>query len=439
MRFPFEDSLPPAQWPNLVILEFSVNIPFSWTSILTLDKEIYFMNKKYAKRGVEPPRYLFIDIWRPYMLIDYSKNCVKETDKNVLIKRLQGPFQEGAVSTPVFRGADVSINIQTLARHYGYPLVGTMELFWPAFVEHYLEEGQCRNETMPLNYSTFFALMPDNTHLWCYAGSFLSMKIIFPLIKGEIEQFGKSGRLSATTTTTGASGGGGLVGELNDDDDDVTYVDPHTTGDFLFPAEHYSAVDVLYSVIVWGTDRAVTFPMCLGSSSGIADWTESPICVLDHSQAFDYIQIGQHDDHLHTAFASSQPNAMVSFILKTHAASPKANKNIDFFHIQLEYVVSWDKSTYGGMVCNLREGLMGWGETEWTNSEEDGKTDNVVRGGESIELNAGNCNGLEVKSTGVCSAILPVGLQIEKSYKLNCKQTDGKVVGITGITLLFIG
>ena len=44
LHFEFEDNLPPDQWPNLVTLEFSVNMNAKWHEFMMLDKVIFFMN-----------------------------------------------------------------------------------------------------------------------------------------------------------------------------------------------------------------------------------------------------------------------------------------------------------------------------------------------------------------------------------------------------------
>ena len=49
-------------WPNLIILEFSINCSGDWSCAKETDRLIHIINDKYSHRNLEFPAYMILDI-----------------------------------------------------------------------------------------------------------------------------------------------------------------------------------------------------------------------------------------------------------------------------------------------------------------------------------------------------------------------------------------
>jgi len=62
-RFAFEESKDLSEWPNIILLEFSVSIAPEWTGALHLDILVRKLKKKWESNNVEGPSFLILNLF----------------------------------------------------------------------------------------------------------------------------------------------------------------------------------------------------------------------------------------------------------------------------------------------------------------------------------------------------------------------------------------
>lgn len=126
--FKFEADEPASNWPNIVILEYSVNCQISIDCVAQIDNLIQFLNDKWALMGLEPPSYLLFELW-----CDKLSGSLKDKEDTPATRLNQiHQFDRNTLRNPY---------IVDFARFYRYPLISFSDAAFPAFVRHFLSSN----------------------------------------------------------------------------------------------------------------------------------------------------------------------------------------------------------------------------------------------------------------------------------------------------------
>lgn len=388
-HFAFEDELPVDEWPNLVTLEFSLNINGGVKSQKEIDEVIYYINRKYERRNVLPPRYLFLDFWRAKDYYNKTDGCIVQ-DKDELLNTIR--YTRGTATPPAIR---TSPGVEEIARFYGYPLIGTRELFWDVFFEYYITHGQCLQRPTKDKPPLCWPMQDDCVHLNCYSGRLVSNVVILPLLMNEIVKYKQSGRLDNPL-------------------DDCTYTDRHSAAVKMFPEDTYSDYDILSQVEIWSISPHDVVQGCDGFSFHTNK--TSHICILDRNEGWHYSGTAGHFDGLHDTLSSSaaQYSSIVFGVAVYDQGDPSKNVRI---HLDIDYLVSWNTAVFGEMECIFHNQGLNESETRFL-------------------LLPNKCDGELVTSTGMCTIRLPVELKHNQFYRLECKKLNNGMVGFGKFTIL---
>jgi hypothetical protein len=394
---------PPERWPNIVTLDFSLNIKPGWgiSGLVSLDQLVAFLNSKWRKKGLKPPRYLIFDfMWVRSMF----RNCPVSQSQDSAARYMAPNDIDNVEIDPSFnRGTVTNSYVRSFASFYGYPLVSTAELFWNPFAKLYMDHGMCMEENM-------FPLLPDGVHFNCATSRYFANVVILPFFQQQIDEYSKL-----------------LVNEVLNMGE---YIDPHSLKIYMFPKKHYEELAIIIHCDIWGSVEANTEGLfsCKKSTDNQAE-----IVVLSQNHHWSIIPVGNHSDGLHNIFGFHSDPAD-SLIEIGFFASEPADRSIKVqYDILISHIVSWNAGAYGDLKCSLfkkaREPFAELGND---------RSNNVFEplGDQNVLILSNSCNNDHVNSTGLCSKRFPVPIEHRHWTKLRCQALDTKMVGFGRISLI---
>ena len=155
MRYSFEDD-PPEKWPNVVLLEFTVNYYHEYSVSEDVDALIQTMRFRYKQKQLPDPDFMFLELFsmewhlKAYMGHGYDKLA---SLSNTTIPPMRDERTNGH-----FRGCPRCKDFREVATFYGYPTISYRDMMFPAFVRYYLNTNGTFN---------------DNPWVFTYEGSHL--------------------------------------------------------------------------------------------------------------------------------------------------------------------------------------------------------------------------------------------------------------------------
>jgi hypothetical protein len=405
VHYEFEDTLAHEEWPNIVTIEFSVNLGMDWQQIADIDRLIFFLNTKWEKKGLEHPRYLIIDLFKTqaFYLPPERSDCKKANADELgkMLRFLPGETVNEATKSPLFNhGNPTSLFVRGLANFYGYPLISTKELFWRSFATHFIRFGQCQDSHLPL--------LPDGIHLSPFSARYFTNVLLIPFFRGLIQCYNSSylGHNASSTKPVGVM----KMADMS----------------FMFPESTYSNIDVVHNFPIWGEVNYRKFNLCDGKTYGI-------VCILKKEGNWDYLAVGNHSDNMHNVYGlpeQSSPKNSIDILVWAHESKDKASTR-EVHYLWIDYLVSWNISKYGDMQCSMSKHVFPWNTDvkeirETPFQEVMGKS---LRGQYSLLLPAGTCQGVKVSSTGMCSVQFPKSLDVDVLRTIKCVKLDSREVG----------
>jgi hypothetical protein len=317
MKYAFE-SKAKEYWPNVVSLEFGVNIDAHGHlhELSTVTSLIKFLKAKWKKVGLPPPSFFFIEIiklisitatadpLKQWLECDgYSENKYKDPEYINPNISLLSP------SLPIFLQSDS--DLLALARFYRYPFISLYESLWPSFVRYFSTH----------NVSCRYPFLRDYVHINDKGIRFLVYEHLIPFFQQQ------------------------LLPKPTDNDPVATsmqYEFDHMV-DF-FPPEYYKHENIFYEENTWNIpppDKSFSSRMHTNTSS-----------------SFKYYDVNNHTDGLHRCFGTMEKGAKFVFNLPdptfVYFASGHQNaSSIKHHSLAIEYIHSWNKSYVGDAVCTL--------------------------------------------------------------------------------------
>ena len=328
-KFAFEDKYPVKDWPNVVCLEYSVNLPASWNAASLVDRLTHYLDEIYIKNGLLKPSYLVIDLFAvgsfyssdphgfdpqvrtyptedsPYWKTPVGQDITHEVEKLNPPDNSKVPIED---SHGFSRGAPVSNYITPLARFYGYPMVSLSEALFPSFVLYY----QNSIERQADHTNQKWPFMINGVELSRLGSVFLVQKLIMPFLDAELARPSSA--------------------EPNRDS-------IYDFGIFMFEPENYVTPGVLASFTSWGKEPSEN--------------TLKPIVV--NSAGWDFIPVKGLDegDISHTCYGSVTPSnadttARFNIFFDPHFCSEESSCGLEVTYVHAE-----DAKYVGDARCNL--------------------------------------------------------------------------------------
>lgn len=170
-KMAFEETTPVALWPNIVIVDCSVNMsPDAEGTIRELDKLVQFLAWKWHGRGLPTPDILFYNM--PHL-----KNLYRMLEEKPMEDRKD---REAYVAQYSFI-RDVFVNDETIrqfAKHYHFPVVSFGNATYAAGLRHFVEFGSMTKPKWPYS--------DDGIHMSCLPGNgtrFGREKLLVPFFR----------------------------------------------------------------------------------------------------------------------------------------------------------------------------------------------------------------------------------------------------------------
>ena len=365
-----------ALWPNIVILEYSVNERAGWEAARLLDRLIHVLSGLWATKGLKRPSYLLLDLFSVgafYSLkggFDMTARCYpRETDGapywssavtgNVAdeVAKLNPPLKSKHPIEDSFgfsRGAEVGNYYAAVARFYGIPMISLADALYPSFSRFFVKTTKGRkvhiNQKWPFN--------GDGIHLSTLGEVLLVRKFLVPFLQEQL--------------SLPMSPFSGMRDSIYDYDIR------------MFPAINYVTAETIAYFNSWGTagKKKNTLKQVVVTSPTVSSSSSAPSTSMS---GWRFLSIRNHEaDGAHVCYGSNDPVSPIAdassvvgedgvagggkqsglgaavepqpgpepalFKLQFHASycSPSAPCSL-----QLSYVHSWNTSYVGDMLCNL--------------------------------------------------------------------------------------
>lgn len=309
----FFDRELPSKWPNIISLEFAVNVPNSWQYALDLDDLIFFINSKYAAQNLPYPAYFLIELFRiDHLYPDTTKLLWQDAPHTSPKPRLDSSGMSRLNSDSVDldysassfnRGSMGGAVLDALARFYGYPLLSMTDALYPSFVRYY---STYSNETM-------WPYSKDGLHLSHLGGDLLVNQLILPFLQRELKHR----------------------------ETDVLYQNVTSIYNFdlrMFPKNKYSG----------------GFVQRWASWGGGINTLESQVVTLEGEvSAFSFRSSLHHEDGSHICYGSTKRGAVARLGFNLHPSLMGNQQTESPYKLRVGFLFSWNMSYVGQVSCGL--------------------------------------------------------------------------------------
>ena len=165
------DEIPRQFWPNVVILEFSLNCGMV-LAIPCLDTLVNSIRTKYRSHRLPDPYFINLELFRQGQWTEtYSKETVEDRLKE---------FGGSDIKDERFnRGCNCCIFNMQVSRFYGIPYISNTDALIPAFTRHHFNESDWKNP---------WKFYEDYAHLSAYGFEFVAFKLLLPFIFRAIDR-----------------------------------------------------------------------------------------------------------------------------------------------------------------------------------------------------------------------------------------------------------
>lgn len=291
------ESWPNSSWPNIVLLEFSLNSWVGWSTALEIDNLIYLLLEKWELVGLPPPDVVFLELFSAGDLY----NTIKEKDDTrenriKLLNSVQLSPSDANYKSVIFNQAQTYID--AVARYYSYPVLSVRNTWWPAFSRFYIKNSVTKR----------WPYLFDRVHASCIGHEYIANNIILRFL---LDQMIK----------------------IQPDDDSTTMKDELR----MFPQSLYW--NLIKNWPLWGLAAANNTHISMFQS------IIKPAVGWD----FTYLDNGRHKfNGGHDCYGSRGENhAIATFKIKVPSKCHK------LCTIGISYLHSWNTSYIGDVICRL--------------------------------------------------------------------------------------
>lgn len=307
------ESFEESNWPNLIILEGTINCDFNrgWEAALILDQTITYLKDKYKHRNfTQVPSVLVIDLFSLHMFYNSFYNfkindTIKSRTENFNFLNNELTLDHG------YRGCGCGYYYSSVARFYGHAMISTCDAYWPSFTKHFIN-----NPIVPIYVNT-----GDGTHLSALGHQVLVEKMIAPFLMKHL-QLSDIGAASNHRTNS-------------------YYMNSIYDSDLrMFPMDKYHVHQNIHEWSSWGTNQKNTLIHITPKDS-------------THWQ-FTTIQF--HNDSAHICYGSNENKAIAQFHFKVPRVCGIPNvvdTSSSICSVHVTYIKSWNTSYIGDVECML--------------------------------------------------------------------------------------
>jgi len=353
---------PKSKWPNLIIIEMSLNSDISWSTAQQLDNLLFSYDEKWSANGLPRPDVLFLDLFTVVPIISSFKG------DNTKENRIQHLNSFDPTNLEAFnRGSGSQIYINALARYYSYPVLSNTDMLWPAFCRHFIENPVVSLRDPNINRTNLWPYTFDGIHPTCLGHEFIANHVLIRFLKDQMNRPNTSFALSEAEE----------------------YQHRNIR---MFPRSTY--VTLIRKWNLWGRRKSTfdDFKVILGSGQG---WD---LTFLDNGRH------ALHDGH--DCYGSRGLNhfkAVFKIDLPNQCEECK---------IGISYLHSWNRSYVGDVSCSLQSGMH-------NNSL---RTRSVI---ETVKINGSIYKGVDVRASYPQETRFTTALSSGK-YIVKCTKLDSK-------------
>lgn len=170
------ESWPKTSWPNIVIIEFSLNSWAGWSNALEIDNLIYLLIEKWELAGLPPPDIVFLELFGSgdlYYTIQEGKDDTRE-NRIKLLNSVHLPPSDAKYTSVLFNQAQAYID--AVARYYSYPVLSVRNTWWPAFCRFYIENSVTKR----------WPYVSDGAHASCIGHKFIAHNIVLRFLNDQM-------------------------------------------------------------------------------------------------------------------------------------------------------------------------------------------------------------------------------------------------------------
>ena len=330
------DEIPRDFWPNVVILEFSINCDNRGRQVQDpvgcLDKLINSIREKYRFQSLDEPYFMSLELFRidPWIFKPFpgKENVMTRVDTF-------GAADVDADNLKMDRGCPCCKFLTSVSRFYGIPYVSNADALFPAFTRFYLNNTATDWTQTVLRWKYFL----DGGHLNHLGGFFVSFKLILPYIFRKIER----AEIRAEHNPLSHSF---VKRRYNLYDYDLR----------LYESNYY-ANGVLLEWSIWGSQLNLTNVLPASISAHIATQTvKKDINFLQYSSSpkdsWKIVSTKEHigkPDLLHNCYGGKQVGSKALF----HFHAPEECGKKFTCKVYMDYIHSWNMKHFGDTKCSL--------------------------------------------------------------------------------------
>lgn len=173
--FRFE-KLSPEHWPNVVILEFTVNCQVSWDCVRALDKLIHIIEQKYHGENLAAPAFIILELLRVTVP---QPDAAMSAEDRVRALSAHADERNGEYDSDFNRGTHGGFMQNAISRFYGHAFISNADVLYPAYTRQLLDSN-CTTQ--------FPYLHPyPNLHATELGHRLLAKSLIFPFLVSQME------------------------------------------------------------------------------------------------------------------------------------------------------------------------------------------------------------------------------------------------------------
>ena len=169
-RYEFENNKDRKSWPNVILLEFSVNWLEFDTVASDMDAVIQTFKYRYKRARLPYPDFVFLELFSVERLLTTIMGFPNENK----LKAITGNAENRM--SGLSRGCPACKEFRDVASFYGYPTISYREMMFPSFVRYYLNtNGTFKDHRWKYTY--------EGTHMTKEGGSLLVDTLMVPFFR----------------------------------------------------------------------------------------------------------------------------------------------------------------------------------------------------------------------------------------------------------------
>lgn len=331
-KLSFESELSPSQWPNVILMEYSVNCNSEWNCIYETKSVIRYYETLYQRHNISAPSFVFLELFRNGLYVlnaaetkafSYLKQIKNTCDQYQIVKdhNLNTTAFVTLGSTYNYRGSAFGMQLLEFARYNSYPILSFTDALFPSFVRFMDNHLTCAS----------WPLTSDGVH-FDGLGLTIIVDVMLDFFRHNIDKALSRTHEDASLSTRHHSSGGAASSYLK-------LLQSHLP---LFALSNFDSGDLLMQHRQWGTNIPYD------------EWLQH---IIKRNQGFHATYLQHHDDGRHECYGSTETNATIELAVGVRNSYvvnyPESEKAKLRFKVMLGYLHSWNTSYVGDMKCRF--------------------------------------------------------------------------------------